>query len=203
MTGIVETAPQIHEVRLETDSLVLREHKPDDLAPLHAILSDPAATWNIPEMYKPDIWETEAYLRSVMRDAGLNNRMRYNLIVEEKATGELAGSVGLHVIDGAECGAHYGLGYFIRPDLWNRGYATEAVRAALAFIFAGNGSRVSASCLAENLGSRRVLEKCGMTQEGLLKKHTWHDSQWKDCAVYRLLKSEYESLPLWERRQDG
>ena len=202
MTGIVETAPQTHEVRLETDSLVLREHKPDDLAPLHAILSDPAATWNIPEMYKPDIWETEAYLRSVMRDAGLTNRMRYNLIVEEKATGELAGSVGLHVIDGAECGAHYGLGYFIRPDLWNRGYATEAARAALDFIFGGNACRVSASCLAENIGSRRVAQKCGMTQEGLLKAHTWHDGRWKDCAVYAILRDEYADMKRQDEPQD-
>ena len=99
--------------------------------------------------------------------------------------------MGLHLIDGGTEGAHYGLGYFIRPDLWNRGLATEAAMAALDFIFAGNACRVSAACLAENLASRRVLEKCGMRQEGLLKKHTWHDGQWKDCAVYAVLKEEY------------
>ena len=98
---------------------------------------------------------------------------------------------GLHLIEGVSDGAHYGLGYFIRPDAWNRGVATEAARAALGFMFRGNACRVSASCLAENLGSRRVAEKCGMTQEGLLKAHTWHVGQWKDCAVYRLLKEEY------------
>ena len=193
MTGVSDLTRQTHPVLLSTPRLVLREHRPEDLAPLHAILSDPAATWTIPEMYKPDPAETEAYLRSVMRDAEANLRLRYNLIVEERTGGEVVGSVGLHVIDSAPDGAHYSLGYFIRPDRWNLGYATEATRAMLAFIFAGNACRVSAACLAENLGSRRVLEKCGMTQEGLLVRHTWHDGAWKDCAVYRVLKEEYES----------
>ena len=180
-----------HAVRRETPRLVLREHEPSDLFPLHAILSDPAATWYLPDMYKPDLSETEAYLRSVMRDSETHLRLRCNLIVEERDSGLVVGSVGLHVIDAAPTGAHFGLGYFIRPDRWNLGYATEAVHAALAYIFTGNACRVSASCLAENLGSRRVLEKCGMRQEGLLKAHTWHNGQWKDCAVYALLKEEF------------
>ena len=177
-----------HAIRLETPRLVLREHQPEDLLPLHAMLSDPAVTWYIPDMYHADVRVTEAYLHRVMRDDEVSQRLRFNLIVEEKGTGEVVGSVGLHTIDSAPDGAHYGLGYFIRRDRWNRGYATEAAKVALDYIFAGNACRVSASCLAENLGSRRVLEKCGMTQEGLLKRHTWHDGTWKDCAVYGMLK---------------
>lgn len=191
MTGILDTSPNSHEVWLETPRLILREHRPEDLAPLHAILSDPAATWYLPDMRKSDIAETEAYLGSVMRDAAVPLRLRYNLIVELRDTREVIGSLGLHAIDSAPDGAHYGMGYFLRPADWNKGYCTEAARAALAFIFAGNACRVSASCLAENLGSRRVLEKCGMTQEGLLKAHTWHDGLWKDCAVYAVLKEEW------------
>ena len=192
MNGIAERDVNTHAVRLETPRLILREHRPEDLMPLHAMLSDPAVTWRLPDMRKEDPAQTEAYLRSVMRDDEASQRMRYNLIVEERDTGEVVGSVGLHVIDGAPDGAHYGLGYFVRRDRWNRGYATEAARAALDFLFAGNGCRVSASCLAENLGSRRVLEKCGFTQEGLLKKHTWHDGRWKDCAVYGILREPQE-----------
>lgn len=193
MTGIVELSANTHEVLLNTPRLVLREHRPNDLAPLHAILTDPAVTWYLPAMRKADAEETEAYLRSVMRDAERHHRLRYNLAVERAGTGELLGSVGLHVIESAPQGAHYGLGYFLRRDAWNRGYATEAVRAALDFIFSANACRVSASCLAENLGSRRVAEKCGMTQEGLLKAHTWHDGRWKDCAVYAVLREEYRN----------
>ena len=179
-------------VRLETDRLILREHRLEDLLPLHAILSDPAATWYLPFMRKDELAETESYLRSAMRDAERPIRLRYNLAVEEKATGALLGSVGLHMIDGTTEGSHYGLGYFIRPESWNLGYATEAAREALRFMFSGNAYRVSAACLAENLGSRCVAEKCGMTQEALLLAHTWHEGKWRDCVMYRLLKEEYE-----------
>ena len=175
-------------ILLETPRLRLREHAPGDLLPLHAMLSDPAATWYLPDMRKADLAETEAYLRSVMRDVEARPRLRCNLFVEDRATGEAVGSVGLHVIDGGDGAAHYGLGYFTRRDLWNHGYAAEAVRAALDFIFSLDACRVTASCLAENLGSRRVLEKCGFIQEGLLRRHTFHDGQWKDCAVYGKLR---------------
>jgi len=188
MTGIFEPSLNTHMIRLETTRLILREHVPDDLIPLHAMLSDPATTWYLPEMQKSDLSETEAYLRSVMRDDEAHTRLRYNLMVVERTSGEPAGSVGLHVIDGGAGGVHYGLGYFVRRDLWNRGYGTEAVRAALDYIFAADAFRITASCLAENLGSRRVLEKCGFAQEGLMKHHTWHAGQWKDCAVYGRLR---------------
>ncbi len=173
---------------LTTPRLILREHRAEDLQALHAMLSDPATTWYIPDMRKGDLAETDAYLRSVMRDAHVCPRLRYNLIIEEKTTGHVAGSVGLHVIEGEAGSVHYGLGYFVRRDLWNAGCATEAVRAALDYILALDAHRVTASCLAENIGSRRVLEKCGFVQEGLLRAHTWHDGEWKDCAVYGRLK---------------
>lgn len=191
MTSIIDHSANSHAVRIETPRLVLREHRPEDLMPLHAILRDPAVTWYLPDMHKDELCQTEDYLRKVMQDWESRMRLRYNLAVEDAATGALLGSVGLHAIDGTAEGAHYGLGYFIRRDMWNLGIATEAARAALDFIFAGNACRVSASCLAENLASRRVLEKCGFSQEGLLKKHTWHDGQWKDCAVYAVLRDEY------------
>ena len=188
MTPIFEPDVNTHMLRLETPRLALREHAPGDLMPLHSMLSDPVTTWYLPDMRRESLDETEAYLRSVMRDDEASFRLRYNLMIVERASGEAAGSVGLHLIDGGENGAHYGLGYFIRRDLWNRGYATEAVTAALDFIFSKDAFRVTASCLAENLGSRRVLEKCGFAQEGLMVKHTWHDGQWKDCAVYGRLR---------------
>ncbi len=191
MTYTPEFAEKSRNVRLETERLILREHRLADLEPLHAILTDPAATWYLPFMRKEELAETESYLRSAMRDADRPFRLRFNLAVEEKASGALLGSVSLHMIDGTAEGAHYGLGYFIRPASWNLGYASEAAREALRFVFGGNARRVSASCLAENLGSRRVAEKCGMTQEALLVAHTWHEGEWRDCAVYRMLREEY------------
>ena len=178
-------------IALETPRLNLRDHVSEDLTALHAMLSDDDMTWFLPSMRKGSAEETRAYLEGCMADAVSEPRVRYNLAVVDRRQ-ELIGSVGLHLIDGDASEGHYGLGYFIAPALWNRGYATEAVGAALEFIFENGAVRVSASALAENLSSRRVLEKSGFTQEGLLRAHTLHAGAWLDCAVYGILKRDYK-----------
>lgn len=179
-------------IALETARLTLREHRMDDAGALHAILSDPAATWYIPAMRRETLEDTEGYLRGTIRDIQAFPRLRYNLAVADRQD-VCIGEVGLHLIDGPADAGCWGLGYYIRSDLWNRGYATEAVGAALDFVFGLGARRVSASCLAENLSSRSVLWKCGFTREATLRAHTWHDRQWKDCVVYRLLREEYQA----------
>lgn len=183
-------------IRIQTPRLVLREHRMDDAPALHAILSDPAATWYIPDMHRDQPGDTEGYLRSTLRDRQAHPRLRYNLAVAD-GQDVCIGEVGLRHIDGPADSGCWTLGYYLRPDLWNHGLATEATEAALGFIFAQGARRVSASCLAENLSSRTVLWKCGFTREGMLLAHTWHDRQWKDCAVYRLLREE------WIAREDA
>ena len=179
-------------IEIKTPRLALREHTPADLVALHAILSDHAVTWTMQSMYRESLDDTEGYLRSVLSDQNACPRLRYNLAIAD-AQDRCIGEVGLYFVDGTMDDGCWSLGYYLRGDLWNRGYATEAVRAALGFIFSRGASRVSASCLAENISSRTVLWKCGFTREGMLKSHTWHDGQWKDCAVYRLLKAEWQA----------
>jgi RimJ/RimL family protein N-acetyltransferase len=56
------------------------------------------------------------------------------------------------------------IGYHVRRDLWSRGYATEAARACRDFGFANLGvDRLISLIRPENLASRRVAEKNGMT----------------------------------------
>ena len=57
------------------------------------------------------------------------------------------------------------IGYHIAKDFTGKGYATEAVKAFLPAIAKKfNIKEVYGICLAENLASVRVLEKCGFTQ---------------------------------------
>ena len=57
------------------------------------------------------------------------------------------------------------IGYHIAKNFTGKGYATEAVKAFLpAMAKKLNIKEVYGICLAENLASVRVLEKCGFTQ---------------------------------------
>lgn len=56
------------------------------------------------------------------------------------------------------------LGYRLRRSAWGRGLATEGSRALIEAAFTRYGARrVVAETMAVNVGSRRVMEKCGMT----------------------------------------
>jgi RimJ/RimL family protein N-acetyltransferase len=56
------------------------------------------------------------------------------------------------------------LGYRFRRDAWGKGYATEGARALVRKGSSELGvQRVVATTYEENLASRRVMEKLGMT----------------------------------------
>jgi RimJ/RimL family protein N-acetyltransferase len=58
-----------------------------------------------------------------------------------------------------------GIGYRLRATSWGRGLATEGAKAMIRQAFSCRDiDRVFASTMAANTGSRRVLEKSGMTQ---------------------------------------
>ena len=62
------------------------------------------------------------------------------------------------------------LGYTIAKKYWGNGYATEATMAVINYLF--NECEVQtiySECMENNIASRRVMEKCGMIQEGCLR----------------------------------
>ena len=55
------------------------------------------------------------------------------------------------------------IGYAMCPDVWGRGYCTEALKLAIADLFELGFNRVVAGAFVENPASLRVMEKAGMT----------------------------------------
>ncbi len=66
------------------------------------------------------------------------------------------------------------LGYRFIKSAWGRGYATEAAWACIQYGFEKlQLQRIIGRAMPENIGSLRVLEKCGMTYigEGIVDGH--------------------------------
>ena len=79
------------------------------------------------------------------------------------------------------------LGYAIGKAYWNRGYTTEALRAAVDFMFAHGIHKVTCCHITENAASGRVMQKCGMIFEGIrMDELYYHDRYW-DTANYYVL----------------
>ena len=84
------------------------------------------------------------------------------------------------------------LGYDIARDMWGQGLAPEAATAVCDWGFREFGLvRVWARADARNRRSLRVMEKLGMTREGLHKSLKAVRGEWVDRACYAVLRGEW------------
>jgi len=121
----------------------------------------------------------------------------YAFGIWERDTNAIVGRVALStVVRGAWQNAN--LGYFVDQARNARGYATFAVREALAFAFGwADLHRVQAAAMPRNAGSIRVLEKNGFRQEGMALEYLQIDGRWEDHLIHAITRDE------WSRRTIG
>ena len=82
-------------------------------------------------------------------------------------------------------------------DYWNGGYGTEAMRLLIDYAFNHrNLNRIEARVLEDNFGSRKMHEKLGYIQEGVLRQSVFKDGVYKNQVLYALLKEEYKQADL-------
>jgi len=146
---------------VETDRLLLRPWRPDDIEPLAALFADPDV-WRFPFGRGLTREESERFL-----DRHIHHRDTHGFgmwAAELKGENELVGFVGLAVpawlpvvLPAVE------IGYRLHPAHWGRGLATEAARATL-----GHGfdvlrlDRIIGIFMPGNVASGRVMTKLGM-----------------------------------------
>jgi len=146
---------------IETERLSLRAHRIDDLDDCIAMWADPEVTRHIGG--RPSTTE-ETWTR-LLRYAGHWALLGFGYwVVREKATGRFVGEVGFAdlrrdlnpPLDVPEAG------WVLAPSAHGKGYATEAMRAAIEWIESGFGARQTVCIIApENAASIRVAQKCG------------------------------------------
>lgn len=88
------------------------------------------------------------------------------------------------------------IGFFVDCDHEGHGYVTEAVKAALRFIFEYlRVHRVSLHCDDANVRSYRVAERCGLVKEGHVRENKrWPDGTFSGTLSYGMLRSEFAAL---------
>lgn len=142
---------------LKTTRLILRPQDDSDAPALFAILSDARAMrfWNRSTIGRLDV------VKGLMReqqDAMAQGLCCYWTLMRED---EAIGSIDLSLIrDGSA-----ELGFLLRPDRWDQGFASEAVGAVIAYALGPLSlMRLAAAVQTENRAAARVLEKNGFSQ---------------------------------------
>jgi RimJ/RimL family protein N-acetyltransferase/predicted GNAT family acetyltransferase len=139
--------------------------------------------------------DTEAFIAECLRKEAQTPRLSYDFAIT--LNGELIGACGLYLNAEMTEGM---LGWILRKDHWKKGYMPEAAKALLKLGFEElHLHRIYAACNAENYGSRRVMEKCGMRREAHFIRNRYGrvgtQNMWYDEYQYAMLAEEWRETP--------
>lgn len=153
---------------LETDRLILRPWRENDLEDFHEYCVDPEVGPNAGWKPHESMEESRRILGSFVNCDEAKDAERAIVL---KETGKVIGSLGLFVRPGHEgMGKGREVGYVLSHDYWGQGLTPEAVRRAICFAFEKeNFDYLSVSHFTFNARSRRVIEKCGFRYEKATK----------------------------------
>lgn len=180
-------------IYLETQNLILRDYCKTDFDDYYRLKSDKKTMYYLQDIQLYSKEEAQSDFQKVLDDVSNLNRKYYFLHIENKATHTQIGSIGYTVVNNTPVGKVVHAGYFIYPEFWGKGYTTEAFKRVLEFAFDENNVyRVSTGCLAENIASERVMQKCGLIKEAEHIDFEWHDNKMKTRLEYRMLKNEWK-----------
>jgi RimJ/RimL family protein N-acetyltransferase len=153
-------------VVVETERLILRTWTLED-AP------DALRIWGDPEVMRfvddgvplAGVEEARAVLGRAIRAQEVLGHCLWCAV--EKSSGRFVGCCGFHRFEG---GPALELAYHLVPEAQGRGYATEAARGCLRFGFEVLAApRIVALIHPRNDASRRVLEKAGFHETGVVR----------------------------------
>ena len=175
--------------KIETERLVLRRLRDEDLAPFMAYLNDPLVA-------RYQSWEsyTEEQAREVIGgqkgvEPGTPGRW-FTFAAELKEAGELVGHVALSVKGDDHRQAE--VGFTFARGHQGRGLAREAAEAVLDYAFGVLGlHRVVAIADCENERSVALLGRLGMRREGHFVENVWFKGAWGSEYLYAVLRSEW------------
>jgi len=187
-------------MEITTTRLVLREFTESDWPDVLAYQSDPLYLRYYPWTERtPE--SVQEFVRMFLAQQQEQPRIKFQLAMVLQSDGRLIGNCGLRM-KAAEA-KEGDIGYELSPQHWGQGYATEAARAMVEFGFSQlRLHRIWSWCIAENVGSARVLLKLGMRLEGRLRENEHFKSRWWDTMVFGLLDHEWQANQQAAGRRD-
>lgn len=177
-----------HFPTLETERLILRKITQKDAEDIHAYASNEEVTTYVTWENHKTLDDTRAFINYALMQ--YENKQVAPWGIEYKENGKLIGTIDFvswqvedHVAE---------IGYVLAPEYWGKGIMTEAANEVIAFGFNKmDVVRIQAKCFVENHGSARVMEKIGMSLEGIMRKGMFIKGKHQDLSIYSILQEEF------------
>lgn len=171
----------------ETDRLLLRNFKESDAAALLSYLGNPRVNCFKSERLS-SIEEAEEYIIDKQKEA-------YSFTICLKESDNLIGDV-FAVKEDTDT---FNIGWHINQLFEGKGYAHEAARGFLSYLFdIENTRRIYGYVESDNIRSRKLCERLGMRLEGCFKEFISFVENpdgtpiYEDTCVYAILKREWK-----------
>ncbi len=172
---------------LTTDRLFLRELTPDDRALFLRMYTNEDLMSYIREPMS--VQDADQMLTERLQPWRKRDTFWLTLVIESKASRESLGVIALRTDDLEANRAE--VGYLLIEEHQGNGFATEALAALVEYAFLElNFQKLTATCVCENIASRRVLEKAGFRKEGHLSHHMRLGGIWMNCDLFGFVRPD-------------
>ena len=179
-------------VTIETDRLILRRFAKDDAS---CMFNNWANDIDVCKYMRWTPHKSEEESRQILTGwlDSYNKETFYQWAITLKKMNVPVGAISLSVVNEFDnCGE---VGYCIGKKYWGQGIVTEALKAVLGFAFTAIGfNRIEACHSAKNAASGRVMQKAGMTFEGMARQKYRSISGYEDSNMYSIIKEDFDSL---------
>ena len=174
--------------KLETERLILRKFKITDAQDMfdNYASSDNVTKYMTWETHK-NIDVTKEYLQSLTES--YSDGKVFDWAIKLKSENKVIGSISAKNLN--ENISKIEIGYCIGEKWWNHGIVTEALKEIIRFLFEEvDINRIEAYHDIRNPASGRVMQKCGMKFEGILRQAYPSKNDVVDVCIYSILKSD-------------
>lgn len=191
-------------VLIDTNRLLLRQFTVNDIQ--HAFnnwTSDSRVTEFLRWPTHRDITVTESVLKDWIEK--YRDKTFYQWAIVLKEIDEPIGTISVVDMDERTNKVH--IGYCIGSTWWNKGYTSEAFSNIIPFLFNDVGvKRIESQHDPNNPNSGKVMKKCGLSFEGVLRKADWSNKGIVDASMYGLLAEDYnkanQQIPIYRRKTE-
>ncbi|MCP4418879.1 MAG: GNAT family N-acetyltransferase [Chloroflexi bacterium] len=171
-------------------NVILRMFRESDLDAYFEVINDLSNMTN----YWPAQLQSEANMRKEFSENGFW-KDDYKLMLITDKEGDLIGELDTFKTSPNIQGVEAGYRIFQKKDM-GKGYMTEALRLFSAYLYKTNPIMLRLTLLirSDNIGSRKVAEKCGYKNEGTLRNAWVDDGRPYPMEIYSLLRDECPKL---------
>ena len=175
--------------KLKTERLFLRDFREGDLISYQNFGNHPEALKYYPQ--NRDEWAAHAadLVPRFIQSSQETPRLKYTLAIV--ADNSFAGVVSVRTESSSHRQGSIGCG--LAYEYWSKGYALEAMQAALDIGFTRlNLHRIYAETISENKAAITLAQRLGMQIEGELRECQYFKDKWWGTTVLGILRSEWQ-----------